>query len=648
MFKDLSNSMRCLAADMVCNAGSGHLGMPLGMADCLTELVKNHMCFSAKNPLWPNRDRLIFSGGHGSALLYSMLYLCGYNSMTLEHIKNFRKLNSLASGHPEYNPNCGIEMSTGPLGEGLASAVGLAIAERILNNRLGKCCIDHFTFVIAGDGDLMEGISHEACSLAGNLGLGRLIVLYDNNSITIDGYTSITCTDNTQKRFESYGWQVIEADGHDQISISSAILEAKSNLEKPSIIFVNTKIGFGSCFEGLPEAHSGILNEEQLKGLKENLGYNYGKFEVPNFILQKWREIGSKYDNIVKSWYFANSGVLEKIDESIKFEFKSVFRDFKKEFFISRPYESTRVIFKNILSKLCEKSKFIVSGSCDLGGSTGCKSHNCIPISKDNFGGNYINYGIREHAMGAIINGICLHGGLIALGGTFLVFSDYMKPAIRLAAMMNIPSIFVFSHDSIGVGEDGPTHQPVEQLAALRSIPNLNVYRPADALETLECVENIINNRRPSVLALTRQKVLSVRFCGRDNLCSKGGYLLYEDSTKHENSITIVATGSEVGIALEIRSILMKHNVSVNIVSMPCFDIFNEQPEYYKNSILGDNPRIIIEAASEFGWYKLLNGNGLFFGVNNFGKSASNIENFNLFKLNSEYIVGEILKKYGY
>lgn len=648
MFSELSNAVRCLAADMVCFAKSGHLGMPLGMADCVTELLKNHMCFSARNPLWPNRDRLVFSGGHGSALLYSLLYLCGYSQFSIDTLKSFRKIDSLASGHPEYNPECGIEMTTGPLGEGLGSAVGMAIAERILNDRLGDTCIDHFTFVIAGDGDLMEGISHEACSLAGNLGLGRLIVLFDDNNVTIDGEVGITCNDDVEKRFESYGWQVLNADGHDQLSVSTALLQAKTELNKPSLIRVKTKIGFGTSFEGTSKAHCGILNANQLQELKKSLDCDYAEFEIPNKILQRWREIGTRHDSIVKDWYDANNGIFENINETIAADFKKVFRNFKKEFFVSRPYDATREIGKRVINELSKASKFIISGSCDLGGSTGCKAESSVSITKGNFSGNYVNYGIREHAMGAIINGITLHGGLIALGGTFLAFSDYMKPAIRLAAMMNIPSLFVFSHDSIGVGEDGPTHQPVEQLAGLRSIPNLCVYRPADALETIECFENALNSKAPSAIVLTRQKVLSVRFCGRDNLCSKGGYLLYKDSSQHENGITLIATGSEVGIALEVRSVLMKRNISVNIVSMPCIDIFNNQSQEYKTALIGRYPIVIIEAASEFGWHKFLSDNGMFFGVNDFGKSAPSSDVFKHFKLTADHIVTEIINQYKY
>ena len=648
MFKDLANSARCLAIDMVDNAKSGHLGMPLGMADCLTELLKNHMIFSAKNPSWPNRDRLIFSGGHGSPLLYSLLYLCGYHRISLDEIKNFRKLGSLASGHPEYNVSCGIEMTTGPLGEGLGSAVGFAVAERILNNRLGSRCIDHYTYVCAGDGDLMEGISHEACSLAGHLGLGKLIVLFDDNGITIDGSASISSSDDVEKRFESYGWQVIKADGHDQLEISQAIISAKSETTKPSLIMFKTKIGFGGCFEGMSKAHAGMLSKEQIHDLKRNLGCDYAPFEIPRNVVNAWREIGAKYNSLANAWHSANDGLLEKIQETTLLEFKKVFREFKKEFFITRPYAATREITKKIIEKLSEKSKFIISGACDLGGSTGCMAANSVPITKNNFGGNYIHYGIREHAMAAVINGITLHGGLLALGGTFLAFSDYMKPALRLAAMMNIPSIFVFSHDSIGVGEDGPTHQPVEQLAMLRSIPGLNVFRPADALETSECWEAALNSKSPAAIVLTRQKVLSVRFCGRDNLCSRGGYLLYDDSTKTNKSLTIIATGSEVGIALEVRNALMKIGVSANVASIPSLDIFEQQPDEYKSSILGNNPRVVIEAGSEFGWHHLVRDNDLFFGVENFGKSAPCIEIFNYFKLNSKHIVHEVLKKYGY
>lgn len=648
MLKNLSNAVRALSVDMVVNANSGHLGLPLGMADCVTELFRNHMRFSAKNPNWPNRDRFILSGGHGSALLYSILHLCGYEKFSIETLKNFRKFNSLASGHPEYDVDAGVEMTTGPLGQGIATAVGMAIAERILNNRLGNDVIDHFTYVCAGDGDLMEGISHEACSIAGTLGLGKLIVLYDNNKVTVDGYTNITCNDDVSKRFESYGWHVINADGHDEQEISNAIFQAKINEQKPSIIIFNTKIGYGTDFECSNKAHSGILNEQQVAEFKQKIGVSQNAFCVNEDSKKEWSDIGSKGDQCADNWFSKYSDIFDNIKEEQKAAFKKVFRSFKKEFFVSRPYEATRSISQRIITELCLKSNFVISGSCDLGTSTGCMNTNSRPIKAGDFSGNYIHYGVREHAMGAIINGITLHGGLIAFGGAFLAFSDYMKPAIRLAAMMNIPSIFVFSHDSIGVGEDGPTHQPVEHIAGLRSIPNLNVFRPADALETSECWETALNLDNPSVLVLTRQKVLSVRFCGRDNLCSKGGYLLYEDSTNNKNSITIVATGSEVGIALEVRSMLMKKNISVNIVSMPSLDIFEKQPDSYKKEVLGKSQVIVIEAASEFGWHKYYGDNGMFFGVNNFGKSAECIEIFNFFNLNSNNIVHKVLKKYGY
>ncbi len=648
MLENLSNAVRGLSVDMVVNANSGHLGLPLGMADCVTALFKNHMRFSAKNPNWPNRDRFVLSGGHGSALLYSILHLCGYEKFTIESLKIFRKFDSIASGHPEYNIAAGIEMTTGPLGQGIATAVGMALAERILNNRLGDDVINHFTYVCAGDGDLMEGISHEACSLAGVLGLGKLIVLYDNNKITVDGRTDITCNDDVTKRFESYGWHVVCADGHNEQEISNAIFQAKVDDKRPSIVICSTKIGFGTDFECSKDAHCGILNKQQVIEFKRKIGIPQDSFAVHEDAMIEWREIGSRYNQCADDWYQQYHDIFNKIKEEQKVAFKRVFRSFKKDFFISRPYEATRSISQKIIAELCTASNFIISGSCDLGTSTGCMNANSRPIKAEDYSGNYIHYGVREHAMGAIINGITLHGGLVAFGGGFLAFSDYMKPAIRLAAMMNIPSIFVFSHDSIGVGEDGPTHQPVEQLAGLRSIPNLNVFRPADALETSECWETALNLDNPSVIVLTRQKVLSVRFCGRDNLCSRGGYLLYEDSTNNQNKVTIIATGSEVGIALEVRSVLMKKDISVNIVSMPSLNIFDKQSESYKQEVLGQKPIIVIEAASGFGWHKYYGNDGMFFGVNNFGKSAKYIENFNFFNLNSSHIVHEVLKKYGY
>jgi len=644
MFKNLANAIRFLSIHEVANAKSGHLGLPLGMADVLTVLFRNFLTFDTENPTWPNRDRFVMSGGHGSAALYALLYLVGYKKITMNDLKTFRQLGSKATGHPEYDPECGIEMTTGPLGQGIASAVGMAIEERMLNARFGDDCINHYTYVTAGDGDLMEGVSHEACSLAGHLSLGHLIVLFDDNGITIDGVTDITDNDNVAKRFEAYGWQVLHCDGHDEVSIIDAIKQAKED-SRPSIILCKTKIGYGSPKEGTSAAHSGVLSNDEIEQTKKNLGWEYKAFELPEYIEKTWHAVGKRSHDICEKWYrtqFEKYGA-EKSDFSAEMSY--ALRQLKKDYFVSRPFEATRKTSQKIISELMKSSNLIVSGSADLGSSTGCKPKNSIAITKDDFSGNYIDYGIREHAMGAVINGINAGQKIRAFGGTFFVFSDYMRPAIRLSALMNIPSIFVFSHDSIGVGEDGPTHQPVEQLASLRAIPNVLVFRPADALEAVECWECALRHRGPSIIALTRQDVLSARFSSDENLCSHGGYLLNQDNLESNKKVTLIATGSEIGIVLEVKKMLNNKDIPANVVSLPCWELFDKQDKSYQQHVLGDGLRVAIEAGSEFGWRKYLRNDDLFFGVNNFGNSAPCSDNFNTFKLTSDYIYSEIVRK---
>jgi transketolase len=617
--------------------------MPLGMSDCLTALFKNFLIFDPAFPQWPNRDRFILSGGHGSAALYAILYLSGYEKMTLDDLKKFRKLGSRANGHPEFNISCGIETTTGLLGQGIANAVGMSIEERLLNARLGNECINHYTYVCVGDGDLMEGISHEVSSIAGHLSLGRLIVLFDNNNITIDGKIDVSSGDNVLKRYESYGWHTESVDGHCEKAISSA-LEAAQKDPRPSMIACSTKIGYGSPREGMPRAHGGAFSREEIEETKKKLHWQNNQFEIPEYLMKTWRVIGKRHQKDCEKWYREQSKKYDSQKFDFTSEIKRILRTIKKNYFVSRPFEATRNSSKYIISQIMKNSSMIISGSADLGESTGCLSSVAIPIVKEDFSGNYIHYGIREHAMGAIINGIAAGRKIKCFGGTFLAFSDYMRPAIRMSALMNIPSIFVFSHDSIGVGEDGPTHQPVEHLVALRAIPNLNVFRPADALETLECWECALKSERPSVLVLTRQDVLSVRFCGKSNLCETGAYLLYEDTSANEKRVTLIASGSEVAIALDVKKKLNDMNVSTNLVSAPCWKLFDEQPKEFKDKILGKSLMVGIEASNGFGWEKYIE-QGLFFGVNNFGKSCSGSENYKLFGLTSQNICNEILKK---
>ncbi|MDR1560765.1 MAG: transketolase [Holosporaceae bacterium] len=642
MFQSLANALRFLSIYQVKNANSGHLGMPLGMADCITALFKNFLVFDPKNPRWPNRDRFILSGGHGSALLYSTLYLAGYDGMSMDDLKNFRKLGSKATGHPEYNPDCGIEITTGPLGQGLANAVGMAIEERLLNARLGNDCINHYTYVCAGDGDLMEGISHEASAIAGHLSLGRLIMLFDDNNITIDGEIGISTSENTLQRYESYGWHTLSVNGHCEKAIIEAITEAKND-QRPSIIACKTKIGLGTPKENNPKAHSGPLNDQEIAEAKKFFDWPHAPFEIPEYVEKTWRIIGKRHHEDCKNWLKTQSYKFGSLGFEFTNEIRKIFRTIKKEYFMSRPFAATRKSSREVISRIMEVSNLMVSGSADLGESTGCLSKKMRPVTKSDFSGNYIHYGVREHAMGAIMNGIAAGRKIKIFAGTFFSFSDYMRPAIRMSAFMNIPTLFVFSHDSIGVGEDGPTHQPTEHLAALRAIPNLSVFRPADAMETLECWECAIKNEGPSVLVLTRQEVLSVRFCGRTNLCENGGYLLYEDSSENDKKVTLIATGSEVGIALDAKKMLNDQDISVNIVSIPCWELFDKQTESYKRHVLGEDLRVGIEASNGFGWERYLGSKGLFFGVNHFGKSCSCSDNYDFFNLTARNIADEVM-----
>ncbi|GHT92677.1 transketolase [Alphaproteobacteria bacterium] len=644
MFRSLANAVRFLSIHEVGNANSGHLGMALGMADCLTVLFKNFLVFNPKDPRWPNRDRLVFSGGHGSPVLYALLYLTGYEKMTLDELKDFRKLGSLTSGHPEYNLDCGIEVSTGLLGQGLANAVGIAIEERLLNARLGNECINHFTYVCAGDGDLMEGITHEACAIAGHLSLGHLIVLWDDNGITIDGKVDVSTSEDTLKRYESYGWHVSSADGHDEDDIAKAIAAAKQD-PRPSIIACKTQIGFGTSRAGTSKAHSGALDQQEIEDAMKTLHWTYGPFEIPEYIEKTWRVIGVRHREIYEEWVKTQTEKYGYLEFDFNENLRKAFRKIKKEYFVSRPFAATRTSAAEILSHVTSETDMLVSGSCDLGTSTGCLADGMKAVEKADFSGNYIHYGVREHAMGAIINGIVSGGKVKAIGGTFLAFSDYMRADMRMAALMGIPSIFIFSHDSIGVGEDGPTHQPVEQIASLRAIPNLNVFRPADALETLECLEYALKSQHPSAILLTRQGVLSARFSGRENLCSSGGYLLHEDNMEALKKVTIIATGSEVGIALDVKKMLNDMSIATNVVSMPCWKLFDKQSDEYRQHVLGDYLRIGIEASNGFGWEKYLGPDGMFFGVNDFGKSAPSSDVYKYFGLTSQKIFSAIVKR---
>ena len=654
----LSNAIRFLSIDAVQKANSGHPGMPMGMADVATVLFKYHLRFNPENPNWINRDRFILSAGHGSMLLYSLLYLTGYKSVSIDDIKNFRQLNSICAGHPEYTENSGIETTTGPLGQGLGNSVGMAIGEEIFRKKFGSNLINHKTYVIASDGDLMEGISHEAMSLAGHLKLKNLIVFFDNNKISIDGSTTLSVSDNFKKRFEGYGWSFQEINGHNERQISKAISKA-SKSKKPSIISCKTIIGYGSPNKsGKASSHGSPLGEEEISLVRKKLKWTSPPFVVPNQILQAWREIGKKGKSLEEKW----NEDLNKKNPKIKSELESminhsnlhklekIIREEKAKYFTSKPDMATRQCSSSAIEVISKLLPELIGGSADLSGSNNTKTSNSKIISSKNFNGNYIHYGVREHGMAAAMNGLALYGGLIPYGGTFLIFSDYCKPAVRLSALMGLRVIYIFSHDSIGLGEDGPTHQPIEHLSGLRAIPNLNVFRPADINETLECWEIALKSKNnPSAIALSRQKLPFInKQLSEKNKCSLGAYDL--NITSHDYKLILIASGSEVEIALEAQKMLKQEGIDTKVVSMPCHELFDNQDENYKEKILETNScyRIVIEAGSMKGWAKYVKDKGEYVGIDSFGKSAPYKQIYDHFDVNSENVIRlarKLLKK---
>ncbi len=640
---DLANCIRFLSIDAVQKANSGHPGMPMGMADVATVLFKDFLNFNPKNPNWINRDRFVLSAGHGSMLLYSTLYLTGYKSISIEDIKNFRQLDSICAGHPEYHPNTGIETTTGPLGQGISNAVGFALAEEILKKKLGKKIINHKTYVLAGDGCLMEGISHEALSLAGHLKLKNLILLFDDNSISIDGPTSLAVSDNHEKRFRSYGWDFIKINGHNQKEIFKALKKAQKS-KKPIAISCKTKIGFGSPNKsGKASSHGSPLGEDEIKLVRKKLKWNYDAFKIPYEFLSEWRKIGKNASNKAKRHEDKYKNIISKF-KNLNF-YKDLIEKSKNDYFKNPKSLATRKsseMFLDIISQMPN----LVGGSADLAGSNNTKTKDHKIIRPGNFSGNYIHYGVREHAMCGIMNGIALHSNLIPYGGTFLIFSDYCKPSIRLAAMMKQRVIYVFTHDSIGLGEDGPTHQPIEQLTSLRSIPNLNVFRPSDTIETFECWQLAIESQNtPSVIALTRQGINPVRVKNSSqNQSSSGAYEILR--TGNNISVTILATGSETSLASEVGHKLATDGIYSKIISMPCHELFDQQSKDYKKKILNETNLVVsIEAAETNFWKKYTGNNGLNFGINTFGKSAPYKEIYNHFGLNLENIIKKIKEK---
>jgi transketolase len=629
--EDMANAIRALAMDAVEKADSGHPGMPMGMADVATVLFTRFLKFDAARPDWPDRDRFVLSAGHGSMLLYALLYLTGYPEMELDELKRFRQLGSRTPGHPEYGHAPGIETTTGPLGQGLGNAVGMALAERLLNRRYGDEIVSHYTYCVAGDGCLMEGLSQEAISLAGHLKLGRLIVLFDDNHISIDGPTSLSVSDDQIERFRASHWHTARVDGHDPEAVTLAIENAKGVTDQPSLIACRTVIGYGAPGkQGTAATHGAPLGEAEIKGAREKLRWRHPPFEVPKPILAAWRAAGTRNRAAHEAWAqaakrldaSARSGLTDPIDDKVKAAIVAALGAAKSDFIREGAKLATRQSSQKVLEKLMPVVPGLIGGSADLTGSNGTLTKLHTMVKPGDFAGTYIHYGVREHAMAAAMNGLSLHGGVVPYGGTFLVFSDYCRPSIRLSGLMGKRVIYVMTHDSIGLGEDGPTHQPVEQLAALRAMPNLNVMRPADSVECAECWEiALLAKDTPTILALTRQGLPVLRTTdSKENLSAKGAYVLTEPEGTRD--VTLIGTGSEVMLAAQAAKDLAKDGIKAAVVSMPCWELFEAQEESYRNGVLGSAPRIGVEAAVEFGWDKWLGPNGAFIGMHGFGASA--------------------------
>ena len=644
----LANCIRFLSIDAVQKANSGHPGMPMGMADIATVLYKKHLKFDPADPKWIDRDRFILSNGHGSMLLYACLYLTGYKDITLNDIKNFRQLKSPTAGHPEFGELEGIETTTGPLSQGLSNAIGFAMAEKKLSSTLGKDIINHYTYVFAGDGCLMEGLSHEACSLAGHLKLNKLIVFFDDNSISIDGPLSLSSSDNIKLRFKSYNWNILNIDGHNHKEINDAIVQAKSS-DKPTIICCKTKIGFGSPNkEATSSSHGSPLGKEEIDLTRKNLNWDHEEFFIPDDLLSEWRGFANRNTEAKTSWHNKNNEFLNssefneffnvKLDPKIKEEIIN----FKKTYANDETKYATRKASEKSLELLNNHVQNFIGGSADLTGSNNTKTNEMTIFNAENYKGSYVYYGIREHAMAGIMNGLALHGGVRAYGGTFLVFSDYCRPSIRLSALMKLPVVYVMTHDSIGLGEDGPTHQPVEHLATLRAIPNLNVIRPCDIIETIESWEIALEAKNPTILALTRQGLQTFRRDSyKENLVNKGAYLIKNYSKYHAS---IFASGSEVEIALEASKKLQEININLRVISFPSMELFEIQDENYKKEIIGDKLCFAAEAGVINGWEKYIHHEN-FIGMNSFGASGPYKDVYKHFRITVDHICAKIKQK---
>jgi transketolase len=630
--RDMANAIRALAMDAVQQADSGHPGMPMGMADVATVLFTKFLKFDASEPHWPDRDRFILSAGHGSMLLYSLLHLTGYADMTLDELKHFRQLGSRTAGHPEHGHARGIETTTGPLGQGLGNSVGFALAERLLAERFGRDIVDHYTYVICGDGCLMEGIGQEAITLAGHLGLGRLIVLFDDNGISIDGPTSLSTSEDHKKRFAAAGWHVQAVDGLDPDAVTRAIRKARNVTDKPSLIACKTVIGYGAPTKaGTAATHGSPLGKDEVLGARQKLGWSYPPFDIPEPIFSAWRKIGARGKSARRKWTKRHAAMADadraEFDRRLKGDLPAAVGEaivaFKAKVAVEKPSWATRKSSQEALEVINPVLPDMVGGSADLTGSNNTKTATLKEMTRANPAGRYIHYGIREHAMAAAMNGMALHGGVVPYGGTFLVFTDYCRPSIRLAALMGLRVIYVMTHDSIGLGEDGPTHQPVEHLAALRAIPNLLVFRPCDIVETVECWQLAIERSRgPSVLALTRQNLPQLRAgFDADNRCAAGAYELIP--TEGKAAVSLFASGSEVVIAVEARKLLAERGIAARVVSVPCVELFLAAPAERRQAVIGEAPvQVAVEAAVRQGWDEIIGNNGIFIGMTGFGASA--------------------------
>ncbi|MBE6454595.1 MAG: transketolase [Alphaproteobacteria bacterium] len=643
--KQMANAVRFLSAEMIEKAKSGHPGMPLGIADVATMLFSKHIKIDPQNPRWFNRDRFVLSGGHASSMLYSIFYLLGYKDIDVEDLKNFRQLGAKTAGHPEYGHLEGIDTTTGPLGQGIATAVGMALAEKIIASKYGADICNHYTYVIMGDGCLMEGISEEAIALAGHWKLNKLIVFWDDNNVTIDGNVSLASSTNQIARFKANGWNTIKIDGHNYCQIDRAIKKAKKS-NKPTLIACKTVIGFGSPNKcGTPKCHGSPLGADELALTRKALGWDAAPFEVPEPIMNNWRIAGKRNSGLVKEWdkkaKAKGKEFLDIISGKLPKDWNKELNKLKEQAIKDQTSVASRKASQMCLESIMPHLPQLVGGSADLAGPNMVLTKTSKNILADDYNGNNIEYGVREHAMGAIMNGLALHGGIIPFGGTFFVFSDYLRPAMRLASLMKLHTIYVMTHDSIGVGEDGPTHQPIEHLASFRAMPNMLTFRPCDIVETAESWELAVEQKNtPSILALSRQNLPILRSDSKENKTSLGAYIIAGDDKKRQ--ATLIATGSEVALAVEAYNKLKAEGIDVVVVSMPCAELFDAQPITYQEQILGNKPRIAIEAASKFGWEKYVGLTGDIIGMDGFGASAPGSELYKYFGITVEEVIDSV------